>query len=73
MQHTDRYDDVSATTNMKGVNTKEIKIEIKGNEVEINWQRDYLQAIWWFLTQALHRYADIHSHYAQKEDKKEGR
>ena len=35
MQHTDRYD-VSAATNMKGVNTKEIEIEIKGNEVEIN-------------------------------------
>ena len=34
MQHTDRYEDVSATTNMKVVNTKEI--EIKGNEVEIN-------------------------------------
>ena len=45
MQHTDRYDDVSATTNMEGVNTKEIEIEIKGNEVEINWQSDYLQAI----------------------------
>ena len=61
MQHTDRYDDVSDTTNMKGVNAKEI--EIKGNEVEINRQRDYLQSI------LLHRYADIHSHYAQKEDK----
>ena len=39
MQHTDRYDDVSATTNMEGVNTKEFEIEfenIKGNEVEIN-------------------------------------
>ena len=36
MQHTDWYDDVSATTNMKGVNTKEIEIEIKGNEVEVN-------------------------------------
>ena len=36
MQHTDRYDDVSATTNMEGVNMKEIEIEIKGNEVEIN-------------------------------------
>ena len=36
MQHTDRYDDVSTTTNMKGVNTKEIEIEIKGNEVGIN-------------------------------------
>ena len=70
MQHTDRYDDVSATTNMKGVNTKEIEIEIKGNEVEINWQRDYLQAIWWSLAQTLHRYADIQSHYAQKEDKR---
>ena len=34
MQHRDRYDDVSATTNMKGVNTKEIEIEIKGNEVK---------------------------------------
>ena len=47
MQHTDklRYDDVSATANMKGVNTKKIEIEIKGNEEEINWQRDYLQAI----------------------------
>ena len=45
MQHRDWYDDVSATTNMKGVNTKEIEIEIKGNEVEINLQRDYLQAI----------------------------
>ena len=44
MQHTDRYDDVSATTNMEGVNTKEIENEIKGNEVEINWQSDYLQA-----------------------------
>ena len=41
MQHTDRYDDVSATTNMEGVNTKEIEIEIKGNEVEMNWQSDY--------------------------------
>ena len=30
---------------MEGVNTKEIEIEIKGNEVEINWQSDYLQAI----------------------------
>ena len=30
-------DDVnSATTNMEGVNTKEIETEIKGNEVEIN-------------------------------------
>ena len=37
MQHTDRYDDVSATTNMEGVNREEIEIEIKGNEVEINW------------------------------------
>ena len=36
MQHTDRCDDVSATTNMKGVNTKEVGIEIKDNEVEIN-------------------------------------
>ena len=45
MQHTDRYEDVSATTNMKVVDTKEIEIEIKGNEVEINWQRYYLQAI----------------------------
>ena len=36
MQHTDSYDDVSATTNMKDVNTKEVEIEIKGNEVEIN-------------------------------------
>ena len=70
MQHTDRYEDVSATTSMKGVNTKEIEIEIKGNEVEINWQRYYLQAIWWSLAQTLHRYADIHSHYAQKEDKR---
>ena len=68
MQQRDRYDDVSATT-MKGVNTKEIEIEIKGNEVEINWQRDFLQALWWSLAQTLHRYADIHSHYAQKEDK----
>ena len=68
MQHTDWYDDVSATTNTKGVNTKEIEIEIeiKGNEVEINWQRDYLQAISWSLAQTLHRYADIQSHYAQK-------
>ena len=70
MQHTDRYDDVSATTNMKGVNKKEIETEIKGNEVEINWQRDYLQAIWWSLAQTLHRDADIHSHYARKEDKR---
>ena len=70
MQHTDRYDDVSATTNMEGVNTKEIKTEIKGNKEEINWQRDYLQAIWWSLAQELHRYADIHSDYAQKEDKR---
>ena len=52
------------------VNTKEIEIEIKGNEVEINWQRDYLQAIWWSLAQTLHRYADIPSHYAQKEGKR---
>ena len=37
MQHTDRYDDVSATTNREGVNMEEIEIEIKGNEVEINW------------------------------------
>ena len=36
MQHTDWYDDVSDSTNTKGVNTKEIEIEIKGNEVEIN-------------------------------------
>ena len=36
MQHTDRYDDVSATTNMEGVNTKEMEIEIKGNDLEIN-------------------------------------
>ena len=36
MKHTDRYDNVSATTNMEGVNTKEIELEIKGNEVEIN-------------------------------------
>ena len=70
MQHTDRYDDVSATTNREGVNMEEIEIEIKGNEVEINWQRDYLQAIWRSLAQTLHRYADIHSHYAQKEDKR---
>ena len=70
MQHTDWYDDVSATTNMKGVNMKESEIEIKGNKVEINWQRDYLQAIWWSLAQTLHRYADIPSHYAQKEDKR---
>ena len=65
MQHTDRYDYVSATTNVEGVNTKEIEIEIKGNEVEINWQRNYLQTIWWSLAQALHRYTDIHNHYAQ--------
>ena len=70
MQHTDRYVDVSATTNMEGVNTKEIEIEIKGNEVEINWQRVYLQAIWWSLAQTLNRYADLHSHFAQKEDKR---
>ena len=70
MQHTDRYDDVSTTTNMEGVNTKEIELEIKGNEVEINWQSDYLQAIWWSLAQKLHRYADIHSHYAQKKEKR---
>ena len=66
MQHTDRYDDVSATTNMEGVNTKEIEIEINSNEVEINWPSDYLQAIWWSLAQTLHGYADIHNHYAQK-------
>ena len=36
------YDDVSATTNMEGVSTREIGIEVKGNAVEINWQRDYL-------------------------------
>ena len=36
MQHTDRYDDVSATTNKEGVNTKEIDIEVKDNELEIN-------------------------------------
>jgi len=35
------YDDVSAATNMEGVNTREIEIEVKGNAVEINWQRDY--------------------------------
>ena len=47
MQHTDRYDDVSGTTNinMKGINTKEIEIEIKCNKVEINGQRDFLRAI----------------------------
>ena len=33
--------DVSATTNMEGVNTREIEIEVKGNAVEINWRRDY--------------------------------
>ena len=44
MQHTDRYDDVSATTNMEGVNTKEIEIEIKGNEVEINKAITYKQS-----------------------------
>ena len=54
----------------RGVNTKEIEIEIKGNEAEINWQRDYLQAIWWSLAQTLPRYFDIHNHYAQKEDKR---
>ena len=70
MKHTDRYDNVSATTNMEGVNTKEIELEIKGNEVEINWQSDYVQAIWRSLAQTLHRYADLHSHYAQKEDKR---
>ena len=70
MQHTDRYEDVSATTIMKVVNTKEIEIEIKGNEVEINWQRYYLQAIWWSLAQTLHRYADIQSHYAQKDKRR---
>ena len=69
MQHIDRYDDVSATTNMEGVNTKQIEIEIKGNEEELNWQHDYLQAIWWSLAQTLHRYADIHSHYVQKKIK----
>ena len=30
------YDDVSATTNMEVVNTKEIEIEIKGNKVVVN-------------------------------------
>ena len=55
------------TTNMEGVNTKEIEIEIKGNEVEISWQSDYLQTIRWSLAQTLHRYADIHSPYAKKE------
>ena len=64
MQHTDKYDDVSATTNMEGLNTK--AIEIRDNEVEINWQSDYLQAIWWSLAQTVHRYGDIHNHYAQK-------
>ena len=54
---------------MEGVNTKEIENEIKGNEVEINWQSDYLQAVRWSLAQTLDRYADIHSHYAQKEEK----
>ena len=48
----------------------EIEIEKEGNEVEINCQSDYLQAIWWSLTQTLHRYADIHIHYAQKEIKR---
>ena len=42
MQHTNRYGDVSASTNMESVNTKEIEIEIEGNEGEINWQSDYL-------------------------------
>ena len=37
MHLTDWYAGVSATANMKGVNTKEIEIEIKGNKVEINW------------------------------------
>ena len=69
MQYTDRYDDVSARTNMEDVDTMEIDIEIEGNEVEINWQSDYLQAIWWSLAQTLHRNADIHSHYAKKEEK----
>ena len=50
---------------MEGVNTKEIEIEIKGNKVEINWESDYLQAIWWSLVQTRQRYADIHNHYAQ--------
>ena len=36
---------ISATTNMEGVNAKEIEIEIKGNEVKVNRQSDYLQAI----------------------------
>ena len=36
MQYTDRYDDVSARTNMEDVDTMEIDIEIEGNEVEIN-------------------------------------
>ena len=70
MQQRDRYDDVSATTNMEGANMKEIEIEIKGNEVEINWQRDYLQATWWPLAQTLHGYVDIHSHYAQTQDER---
>ena len=56
--------------NKEGVNTKEIEIGIKGNEVETNCQRDYLQAIWWSLAQTLHGYTDVHSHYAQKEDKR---
>ena len=44
MQHTDRYDDVFATT-MEGVNTKEIEIEIKGNEVEIGKAITYKQSL----------------------------
>ena len=42
MQHTDRYDDLSATTNMEGAKSREIEIEIKGNEVEIQgWIQDF--------------------------------
>ena len=36
MEATDGFNDGSTTTNMEGVNTKEIELEIKGNEVEIN-------------------------------------
>ena len=36
MQATDGFNDVSATTNMEGVNMKEIEVEFTGSKLIIN-------------------------------------
>ena len=45
-QPIDWYGEFSANTNMELVNRNDIEIE--GNDVEMNWQGDYLQAMCWF-------------------------